>query len=693
MSRTKLGKYVDLKQIGQGGMAEVYIGTDPTLNRKVAIKLILPHFADKTAFENRFQREAKTVAGLRHSAIVQIYEYSIENGTPFMVMEYLHGGTLDDLLAKNKSQGITITLEKTAQILQKVAGGLDYAHQRGLIHRDIKPSNILISDEGEPIIADFGIVKLLDEASVLTQTGGVVGSPRYLPPEQASQKDIDHRSDIYSLGIVVYQMLTGEVPFDGDLISVMMQHVNNPPKNPRSINPDIPEAAVQVILKALEKDPHDRYDNAGQFAAAFRKSIASPAFESSNSATATDLVATTLLTVPKEHLTSSPPVASPPVASIPVAQKRTSRAFNSKLILAVAGLLLFTIFSYFLFRVVFNKSEADSPDPANTLTAINALVQATDLPSSDDILSEDAQPTVTSIVQTLTESTPLPTEISPLTALDTTPHGAATLRQSTITIIPQGLNSLDEGLIYAAWLTEPNAAPLYLGTLGSDLDPLIFTDPQDRDLLLSYSAFSITITQIPDSEPVFSGTNIYQAQLDEQLIADYRHLKNTSPASLDAAMRSNMVVQAQSFKDHTGFSVDAILDQASLNGGKNHAEHLINIASGRASDDFFDWDEDGRPENPGDDVGLLPYVRLFENALSRSEIDRSQALADLITQVEHHVSLMMKITASDTIAEASMHAQQLRAQQGQILQRILVLLENNQSSEFGINFEIFATSN
>jgi hypothetical protein len=229
--------------------------------------------------------------------------------------------------------------------------------------------------------------------------------------------------------------------------------------------------------------------------------------------------------------------------------------------------------------------------------------------------------------------------------------------------------------------------------LGTPTTGISFSDPEGRDLLLSFSGFAITEQPQFDSEPVFSGTIIYTALVDEQVISDYRHLKNTSTASFSEAMRNNMVAQAQSFSDHIEFSLNDIFNNDSLNGAKNHAEHTINIASGLKSDDFFDWDGDGRPENPGDDVGLLPYIRLFANALTITDADITLEIMDLITQIEHHGSLMMKITASDTVAEASAHAEQLRAQQGQILQHINALLERTPTSNYGIHFEIFATGN
>jgi hypothetical protein len=220
-----------------------------------------------------------------------------------------------------------------------------------------------------------------------------------------------------------------------------------------------------------------------------------------------------------------------------------------------------------------------------------------------------------------------------------------------------------------------------------------FTDPERRDLLMSFSGFAITEEPESNPDPAFSGTTIYEARVDTQVISDYRHLKNISDVSIDQAIHDNAVTQANGFTDHTDFSLADILNNGSLDGGKNHAEHAINIASGVGSDDHFDWDGDGRPENPGDDVGLLPYVRLFANAVTIADADIANEVNELITQIEGHVSLMMKITASDTLDEAAIHAEQLNAQQGQILEKIITLLEETQTINFGVRFEVFATGN
>jgi serine/threonine protein kinase len=272
MAIDSIGKYVNLKSIGHGGMAEVYQGLDLILDRRVAIKVILPHLASEPSFEERFQREARLVASLRHPNIVQIYEFDVQDNQPYMVMEYLPGGSLQDMLRQYHTLGKRMPLPEIITLLEHLAKALDFAHAKGAVHRDIKPANILFSLHEDPVIVDFGIAKILDESIQLTGTGGVVGSPHYMSPEQASSIPITKTSDIYSFGVVLYEMAVGRVPFRGDSITgVLMQHLTDPPPPPRQLNPNLSPAVESVILKALAKKPADRYASAGALIAALKQ--------------------------------------------------------------------------------------------------------------------------------------------------------------------------------------------------------------------------------------------------------------------------------------------------------------------------------------------------------------------------------------------------------------------------------------
>ena len=274
MAPENFGKYVVTEVLGSGGMAEVYAAIDPGLGRKVAIKVILPQFATEVSFEERFRREARVVASLRHAHIVRLFDFDVVDGRHFMVMEYLDGGTLKEYLHALHQRKSRMSLPEIAGLLEAIAGALDYAHASGAIHRDIKPANILFTAEREPVLTDFGIAKLLEDAARLTATGGVVGSPFYMPPEQASGGAVDARSDQYSLGVILYEMATGRVPFQGSsAVAVMTQHLHSAPPAPRNLNPALPVAVEAVLLKVLAKHPGDRFCSAGELALAFRQAL------------------------------------------------------------------------------------------------------------------------------------------------------------------------------------------------------------------------------------------------------------------------------------------------------------------------------------------------------------------------------------------------------------------------------------
>ncbi len=251
-------------------MATVYAAQEPILDRLVAIKVIHPHLADEVGFADRFRQEARLVAGLRHSNIIKLHDFDILDGQHFMVMEYLEGGTLQARLKTSRQRNELIPLGEAARLLAEIGSALDYAHQRGAIHRDIKPANILFSTQTEPVVTDFGIAKLLTESIQISVTGGVIGTPVYMAPEQASGGTVDGRSDLYALGVIAFEMTTGRVPFQGDTpTAVMMQHLTAPPPPLRTINPNLPEGLERVILRCLAKNPQERFESASDFATAF----------------------------------------------------------------------------------------------------------------------------------------------------------------------------------------------------------------------------------------------------------------------------------------------------------------------------------------------------------------------------------------------------------------------------------------
>ena len=251
-------RYEILEILGEGGMAFVYKARDMQLERFVAIKTLKPNYVNQETFVDRFKREAKTAANLNHPNIVQIFDWGIED-EPYFVMEYIEGNTLTSIIAKNR----TISLSDILFIGAQVSSGLHAAHQKGLVHRDIKPGNIMITPDGKVKVTDFGIVSLQNEESDITKTGSILGTASYISPEQAQGKPVSIESDLYSLGTVLYELITGKALFSGDSpISTATKHLTEKPEKPSLFRRDLPKGVETAILKLLEKATYDRFKSA-----------------------------------------------------------------------------------------------------------------------------------------------------------------------------------------------------------------------------------------------------------------------------------------------------------------------------------------------------------------------------------------------------------------------------------------------
>ena len=253
---SSLGRYQILEQIGQGGMATVFRAHDPELNRTVAIKVLPSYKSEDTTFVRRFRTEAQAIARLNHPNIVQVYDFGQDKGFSYIVMEHVTGGTLSDLLTEK------VPLEEAVALIGPVAEALEYAHRQGIVHRDIKPSNVLIDDEGKPKLSDFGLARLMEGGANLTGGDAVLGTPEYMAPEQALGRKADQRSDLYALGVLIYQMLLGQTPFHADTPpETLMAHVHQPVPLPSAVDPDVDPRIEANLIKALAKDPDDRHES------------------------------------------------------------------------------------------------------------------------------------------------------------------------------------------------------------------------------------------------------------------------------------------------------------------------------------------------------------------------------------------------------------------------------------------------
>ena len=274
MRRLEAGQEVDdryrlVARIGSGGMADVWVADDKMLDRQVALKFLHERFAQDAQFVERFRREATAAAGLQHPNVVGVYDRGEWEGTHYIAMEYVEGATLKDLIERGLSVG------EAVEIVRQVLAGASFAHGRGIVHRDLKPGNVLVDGEGRARVTDFGIARA--GASEITQTGSVLGTAHYLSPEQAQGLDVDQSSDLYSIGVILYEALTGRVPFEGDsAVTIALKQVSEQAQPPSALSSNVTPALDAVTLRALAKDPANRFSSAEEFAAALDRAEADP---------------------------------------------------------------------------------------------------------------------------------------------------------------------------------------------------------------------------------------------------------------------------------------------------------------------------------------------------------------------------------------------------------------------------------
>jgi serine/threonine protein kinase len=343
----RIGGYEILDLIGRGGMATVYRAQQVSMNRIVALKVLPRHLVNDSTYLQRFHREVKIIAQLEHRSICPVHDYGEEDGQPYIAMRYMAGGSVDDRLRDGP-----LPIEMIVRIIAQVAPALDYAHAHHVLHRDLKPSNILLDDDDGAYLTDFGIARILGEASSTLTTQGVVGTPSYMSPEQAQGLPLDARSDIYSLGVTLFEMATGRRPFESETpYGVAVMHVTTPPPSPRSFNPSLPAAVENVILTALSKNRDSRYADAAALAAALERAVdyaalnihdTQPGFArpelpaSSPSEPAADYVPPA---PPGTTTGSLPPIERVPVESAPWRRVRGRGSTNLLVSALVGGLL------------------------------------------------------------------------------------------------------------------------------------------------------------------------------------------------------------------------------------------------------------------------------------------------------------------------------------------------------------------
>jgi predicted Ser/Thr protein kinase len=401
----QFGAYRVVAPLGEGGMAAVYKAYQANMDRYVALKILPSHLASDPQFVGRFEQEAKMVARLQHTNILPVFDFGEADGYTYIVMPFVETGTLAQLLAKGP-----LPLSRICQVVSQVASALDYAHAKGVVHRDVKPTNVLLDQQGNCLLTDFGIAKIVEGTSIYTQTGAIVGTPAYMSPEQIRGEKLDGRSDIYSLGIILYEMATGRTPFRAETPpAIFVKHLLDPLPPPHLYNANLSEGVERVILKSLSKDRESRFQTAGEMAAALTKVAASPGPPGVEAPAAGRHAATELARPPQ------PPRAPSrfPAWGLPVIG-----------LLAVAGVL----------AIVFGVLRGDQDDaavtPAAGLTAaVGAATPGPDLTAEAPavVLATTAVPTPTPIAPTATW-TPIPSAVgtTPVPSSSPTPTSPPT---------------------------------------------------------------------------------------------------------------------------------------------------------------------------------------------------------------------------------------------------------------------------
>lgn len=610
-----IGKVRIEKYLARGGMAEVYLGTHLTLDRPVAVKVMHSYIESDPDLLSRFQREAKAVAGLRHPNIVQIFDFDTHDGHPYIVMEYLKGPSLANYLRDLHESGARLSLTQVAQLLKSLAAGIDYAHSKGIVHRDIKPANIILNNKSgmysadqplptdtECVITDFGLVRI---ANSITQTaaGVVSGTPAYMSPEQAQGNPADSRSDTYSLGIVLYEMLAGRVPFDGDsTLGVILKHISEPP-------PSIDNVSIEiqvVINKALEKLPENRYQTARELLLDFYNAVGLHA------------EAETIYALRRK--TPPPTVTSNNKPSTPATP---SPASSNKFLWIGAGIFVCLCLGIF------------------TASALGISVYAL-LPG----LNNNAQETPTATADThgqphsTTEEpngTPQPISFGDFFGVL---RFQGNLDQVTISA---SLPDPAAGTQYEAWLIDDSGELLIsLGVLqknASSQYTLTYLDPESRNLLDGFNRMEITLETDPDASPNPSDTILYSSGVPSGALTHVRHLLVSFPSNPNQTAMTTGLVATSRLIQEAGLQLEQGFESGNEDVMRANAETIVNLIVGNQSADFKDWNGDGEATDPSDGFGLLlnsGQAGYIEGTISHAEL--SASASDATANIKLHAA-------------------------------------------------------
>jgi len=600
VSNTLIGRMFGSTQVieplGQGGMATVYKGYQASVDRQVAVKVLAPPPGMDEKFAERFQVEARVIARLQHPHILPLYDFGTHDGITYLVMAYADGGTVEDRIRAN-----ALTLRDSERLLREVASALDYAHRQGVVHRDIKPANILLDGEGHALLADFGIAKIAGGAN-LTGTA-LVGTPAYMAPEQAHGDRVDARTDVYALGVVAFEMITGRKMYTTDNpLEILLKIVNDPSPSLYEFVENIPEDLDVVIQTALAKDPEDRYQTASEFAEAFSMAIHDtnesliairrevPLGESPTVPLGAGSVSRT--TPPRstriKSATNIPALSAPastgggsPPSGVGSMTAQAPRGQSAALLIGAAVILV--LFGAILFLLMDDRQDAGG------VTVGDATEEAT--PDQDVILA---------------------TEIPAGEVFGRLSFSTDAVLGDTVQLQTQNLQAAPADRAYFAWLIDTregsalNLGRVTLDPLGSGV--LTYTDPDARLLPAFYNAAVLSL-EAPDAVGQAPADVLYSAALPpetsimlaETLVASENGLNGGS--LLDGAR-----TEARTAIQHSGLAARA----TTVGSMRTHAEHTINILRGTRDD----LDGVGGGQNPGRGVGVYVFLDQIEALLN-----------------------------------------------------------------------------
>lgn len=558
-----LSKVTIQKLIGRGGMAEVYLGVHTTLNRPVAVKILHGHLLEDDTLMARFRSEAQAVANLRHPNIIQVFDFDLADDQPYIVMELLEGPSLADHLAVLRRSHKTMIPETVSHFASVIADALDYAHSRGIVHRDVKPSNVLLrhesgsidpketlSEDVQPVLTDFGVARMTN-ATIRTASGAIVGTPAYMSPEQVSGASVDSRSDIYSLGVMLYEMLSGRLPFGREaetVASTLIKHITEPPQ-------PLPEAtpAVQaVIFRALEKKPEDRYQRAGELAFDLRVALGLPTPTKSLS-----------------PLTSHPNNALPKTVIAP-AESPTRPRFRIALTIAVVMLLILAGATV----VVFRAGLLDE-DKGSDATGSNSSGHTME-PTFGVVMFASDEADLDRAFVYAKEMPPAPGEMQ-----------------------------------YEVWLLggETRRSLGILEVKENGAGELEFVDSSGENLLTIYGRFEITVEPRPDSNPLPTGDVVFSGAVPPGPLVHVRHLLVSFSRTPDRIGLTIGVLHSAQRILEISQALREAQENNDLDEMKRQSEGLVNLIEGDGGEHYGDLNNDGTVTDFGDGFGLLPGAR------------------------------------------------------------------------------------